>query len=70
LASQLKQPKAVREMPFAVLAKCSYCPVYRPKTVEHMQPNAQNHSRTITSGCPVRQLIGQLSGIGDSFVVH
>jgi hypothetical protein len=57
-------------MPIAIQGKNSYCPVCRPKTVENMQAQRQNHYRTGTFGCPIRQLIGHISGLGDSFVVY
>jgi hypothetical protein len=55
-------------MSFAILSKNSYCPVCRLKNSGNMPTDAQNHSRKRTSGCPVRQLIEKVSGLGDSFV--
>ena len=57
-------------MPIAILAIDSYCPVCHPESVEYMQADLQNYCHAGTFDCPVRQLIGQASGLGESFVVY
>jgi hypothetical protein len=54
----------------ADIMKNASCLVCQPGSMKNMKPNEQDHRETTDPFCPVLQLIRQVPGLGDSFVVY